>query len=721
MNCVNCSIQFNLGLNKPIKLCCSILCYSCAYLKKTQTPLCPLCNSPYPPFDSLSPELSLIESIWNLSVLSNQPKPNPNPKTPASGTCSLCKSTKASNSFSKMNSGLCESCTQSLYIYKAPLEQLRCSKGHRFLHTDLEVNTTKNCSLCKFQNHTTTHCLYCNIHICQVCSDTLKESINCINFISCPCSGSLIWQDFNKCKSCSVCKEGNNSIGRFFCLNCGKSFCVFCVSSLFDQCQCCKCFEEFGQGSKPVVWGSKEIVCRPCGEGLVGISENKDLSKIFNKKCKGEHRYIKLNEKTGKCEICKGKGKFYCSICQFLICNNCYSWISTTPPAPSIKCIRGHYLRKTLISGDFHKHNKPVCGTCKNPVNELSDFCKACLIDQCEDCSYFFTKLNTQKIVLSCICGDHYKWVHNKPCEKCSSCSNDYKKSGSFKCTTCKKTICVPCIKVLSIDFCANCKHTGANGSISLKKLPCKHFLCVMCYEFASNLPTPQCPIDQTSLVHSLLFQSPVPPNCENHLFQNTYQHKTLCQVCKKMKDNLFYCEKCVFLACGSCKTWILESSPINSNFTCTEGHELRLTPKAERFYKRDNKYKCDGCLELTHGTSAHCLLCKMDYCSKCLNTMNSLNSFFDIFLCGCNGRVCWDQSKAGSSCCKCKVKTNKGGLYSCKGCKKNWCIKCAGAGRKESCNVCGSGLLKKGVRAFLAGNGLIVCEGCLGAVGGLH
>lgn len=718
MNCVKCSIQFNLGLNKPIKLCCLVLCYSCVYQLKTQNSLCPSCSSPYPPLDSLVPDTSLIESLWNLSVLSNQPKPSPN--TSASGTCNLCKSTKASKSFSKMNSGLCESCSQSLYLYKAPLEQLRCSKGHRFIHTDIEVNTTKNCSLCNFQSHTNTHCLYCNIHICKTCSDTLKESISCINLLACPCSGSFIWQDFNKCKSCSVCKEGNNSIGRFLCLKCGKAFCVFCISHLFDLTQCCKCSEEFSQANKPVVFENKKLICRPCGEGLTGLSENKDLSKIFNKKCKGEHRYVKLNGKTGKCEICKGKGMFYCGICQFLVCNNCYLWVSTSSLAPAVKCIRGHYLRKTLISGECHKNNKPACRTCKMTVNELSTFCKTCLVDQCEDCYSFFNRLNTQKIVLNCTCGGSYNWVHNKPCEKCSSCSNDYKKSGSFLCNKCKKTTCVPCIKLLGTDFCANCKHSGANGSISLKKLPCKHFLCLTCYELASNSPSPQCPLDQTELVLTLS-QVSNPPNCENHFFQNQYQYKTLCQVCKKMKDNLSYCENCVFLACKSCKTWILESSPINKNFTCTEGHELRLTPKAERFYKRDGKYKCDGCLELTHGTSAHCLMCKMDYCSKCLGKMNSVNSFFDIFLCGCNGKIAWDQSKAGGSCSKCKAKTNKGGLYSCKGCKKNWCIKCVAGGRKESCNVCESVFLKKGVKPVLAGNGLIVCQGCFGTAGGIH
>lgn len=714
MNCSKCSAQYNLGLNKPVKLCCSLMCYSCTYIEKSRNSSCPACLNAYPSLSSLSVDLNLLESLWKSSILTNQLKATQNYSV--SGNCNLCKSNKATKSFTKMKSGLCESCSLEYFMYKAPVEQLRCANGHRFIHTDLEAETGKKCSLCKIASRNNTHCLYCNVHVCQLCSDMLKETINCLKFVRCSCSGTLIWQDFKKCKSCAGCKEGNASIGRFFCLNCSKTFCVFCVNLMFEVLKCNSCAVEFSQSLKPVILDREKLFCRPCSEGLTNVTENRDLVSIFNKKCKGSHNFVKLNGTVKNCKICKGPGEVLCYLCQFIICKTCLHWIENSELTTE-RCLKGHFLRKTQISAELYKNSKFSCRTCTFPVQKTSYFCKSCSVDQCEDCYYFFNKLKTEKIVLSCTCGGFFAWLNSKPCEKCSSCGTKYPKSGSFSCQTCKKSSCVPCQKILSVNICVLCKNSGANGEVSLRKLPCKHHLCFICYELTQSSPSPYCPLDQTELTEPLQLQR-ASKKCEIHNFKENYQFKTLCQVCLKMKDNLNYCDNCYYLVCKACKKWVSESSPIVPEFLCLSNHELRLTPKAEKFYDRNGKFKCDGCSELKHGNSAHCLVCKIDYCQACWGSIQMLNMFFEVFGCGCKGSIVWDRNKAGSSCVKCKKKYGKAGFFGCKGCEKIWCIKCAAGVRSEGCNVCGKLFLKNGKVPFLAYSGQIVCDGCLGGIG---
>ena len=230
----------------------------------------------------------------------------------------------------------------------------------------------------------------------------------------------------------------------------------------------------------------------------------------------------------------------------------------------------------------------------------------------------------------------------------------------------------------------------------------CGDTFCIECLQkLYENNPDPKCPNDgyilplKNSESLSLPFVAQQYPKalsfCDNHILIEVLNSNAKCDYCSHSSNPSWICTLCNKILCSECKDWYSCSEPLQAkNIKCFRNHFLRLTNSAEKFYKRKNKYLCDGCQKLVSGPSAHCRICKVDYCTKCINSLKFLIKNSKSLKCKCNNKVIW-KFDGKQDCSSCKKKFSKSGSFFCISCSKNFCIPCLSSFIKIKCFICDS------------------------------
>ncbi|OMJ79938.1 hypothetical protein SteCoe_19922 [Stentor coeruleus] len=728
--CPQCNSNYNLGLLKPINLCCKTMCYKCVFtLLERKIPLCQLhqitnLNFIQPNYTLLN-KLKLLDD--NNKILNKiETRKQGENETILNGTCDSCqvedeKLLKLPN----MKNGICSKCKLFYLAHKIYIEDFKCVNSHRMLETTQGIVTNSSpCNMCHYNPGTTIHCYKCEIHFCWQCSEILKTMISNAIYLSCRCGYEIVWKHHKNLKYCSQCQRGVKDFGTFSCGKCGDGYCYRCLGEINIELYCDRCYQVLDKSIKPVTIGCRHTFCPSCIEVITNVEEkiavcpidghrvhvfhynqyNNELESISKLICKDDHIFSCALPLKRICDVCFKTSKniiWKCDACYFLVCGECKKKQENTECVRNdfVKCRSGHYFREKNDCSDENPEKVAKCLYCKNIVDMNFFCCFPCSEIMCAKCFQLLENYS-KNLNMKCLCGRNPKWSSHFPIKKCSLCSK-ISDPRYFGCIDCQQIFCFQCFCNIQNIVCPIC-NTHFNDNLGYWDLQtCGCIYCARCIE---NSPGRLCiKHPSTFIKHFVLLPEPLDqgdsydriqglfiPECEFHAFGKVYPSQILCDICLKTRDKLWKCENCSILACSPCREWHENSELISkSTLQCVKGHTLRKTQNAEQFYNRKGKFLCDGCLEKTKGKSAHCHICKVDYCNNCCKYIETLATSLPFITSKNNGKLIWKPKKIIKKCSGCDKPYNKLGSFIC--CKTwgKYCIKCMLKFTKAKCFNC--------------------------------
>jgi hypothetical protein len=153
------------------------------------------------------------------------------------------------------------------------------------------------------------------------------------------------------------------------------------------------------------------------------------------------------------------------------------------------------------------------------------------------------------------------------------------------------------------------------------------------------------------------------------------------CEVCKRNSvENFMVCKNCKFSSCGNC--W--------KDFKYSGAHPVLSCPEDLLLeWHRARTFDCNVCFEEKKEVHFRCRSCKFHVCVKCsgILILNVMKYGTKTHL-GGKHQIVWTshpyKSNDGTvACVLCNV-TFLGGMFSCKFCKKNYCILCYSDEKKQ-------------------------------------
>jgi hypothetical protein len=394
---------------------------------------------------------------------------------------------------------------------------------------------------------------------------------------------------------CEVCLESYNSKERKpMALDCGHTVCKLCLKNLmknrekmcpFDRKKIKKTTIEITTNYALInmiqtvkkmnnVEESEEIKQREKlkTENFAYCGNKHQL--VYNPKTSEDYRQI-YGSKKFTCGYCKKiwtGGSWHCNICQFDLCNICYSDQTKTRLRRSeTKCDKGHSLFYYKNSTDYNKRKDRIswgvrCDNCQVCWTGGSWACRICSFDLCDQCNAAKSELKCENKHFLYKKSDINSWL-------CNACDR-YLSGPSYHCKTCRYDICDNCT-----DFY---KH---NVQVDFK-CPNGHNIWH---------------ITEDSGVKS------------NSSLLN-------CNGCQKSIDNckIYQCKKCNFYLCERC--YEIVNLGIRLGKKCNRQHDLTWYMDAVKFYS--TPYRCNRCSEafLNIG-SFHCRKCRYDLCITCASS----------------------------------------------------------------------------------------------------
>lgn len=716
--CPQCKANYNLGLLKPIKLCCQTICYKCVFFSlERKIPLCELHQATNLNF--IQPNYPLLNKLKFLhdnnkithKILTR--KPGKNEKI-HKGICDSCQVEDENLlKLRKMKNGICSKCRVHFLAHKTLIEDFKCVNSHRMLETTQGIVTSsKLCNICHFNPGTTIHCYKCEIHFCWQCSEILKAMISNAIYLNCRCGYEIVWKHHKQLKSCSQCQRGVKDFGTFSCGKCGAGYCYRCLGEINRELYCDRCYQVLDLQVKPVTIGCRHTFCPSCIEVITNVEENiavcpidkhrahvfqydqgnNELRNISKFICKDNHILNSTLPLKRICDICLKTSKnsiWKCDACYFLVCGGCKKKQENNECVRNdlVKCSRGHYFREKLYCSNENAEKVIKCLYCRGKIDMNFLCCYPCSEIMCATCFELLENYSKNRN-MKCLCGRNPKWSSHIPIKKCSICSKT-SNLGCFGCLECQQTFCFQCFRQIQSITCPIC-NTLFKENLGYWDLQiCGCIYCAQCVE---NPPQKNClKHSSTLLKHFVLSLEPLDsgdnydriqglfiPECEYHVFNKDYPSQILCDICSKNKGRLWKCENCNTLACNSCREWHENSELISkSTLQCVKGHTLRKTQNAEQFYNRNGKFLCDGCMDKTKGKSAHCHICKVDYCNNCCKYIETLATSLPFITSKNNGKLIWKPKKIIKKCSGCDKPYNKLGSFVCCKTWEKYCIKC--------------------------------------------
>lgn len=712
MSCLICKTGFNLGICKPMQICCDTnICLQC--LNKNYDPQLSLCNNQHKivPRDSITPNYSIIEKLLEqekVQIKGYQLEKNI-PITHPSIRCAKQHPLQTRKDFN--NNHLCISCNS---IIEIGFQYAYCSK--------------------------------CQVNVCLDCISILKLLISYSYYLICECGLDLIWSFYVKCKKCLRCRNKYSNFGSFTCIKCPKkTWCFRCACYLFKP-KCFDCSKILNKTSDPHIIGTRCIYCKQCLEKYITDENTVNINRleVFKSSLRPNQNIIELmtllerpdckcdeflgtNNVQTKCSRCKGQAEdtFYCKKCYKILCLKCTEWVSSSRALSNseIKCFAGHILRGTQV-GDFYKANNTyICDSCGLRVSSFSSHCRPCRVDYCEDCTRVLVLLVNARTVLKCLCNSRIVWRFDMRCNRCSNCRKEFTKSGSFYCE-CNKTYCILCAFIIQVIKCSNCFKIDQNDYSESLVSQSGISMCKVCIKDSSDFEfyASACENNSMQLSESdymAKFEACGEPytilygECDNHLFTYNKSLRSKCDICSTADQSAYICQRCNYLALTDCKTWYDSSQLVIPKFKCLNGHFLRYIEDAGIYYQRKGDYKCDGCSLLTSGKSAHCRACKVDFCKVCIPMIFALLAKPLNLTCNCNHRLVWVHNRQ-IKCSSCKKTYSKSGSFLCTGCKHALCIRCTFNKTLPKCSFCYKKLNDPKSLA-INDTGDVICANCAG------
>lgn len=245
----------------------------------------------------------------------------------------------------------------------------------------------EKCYLNKKNNEPKYHCSLpeCNFNICKTCiennskyplNDFTHKQINLLKYKFSYHNHPLIYcrssryNDKLNFWNCNICHLNfTNRIWSFYCTYCDFDLCLICAKNLVPQ-------EDLLN-----VWGIK-------------INEH-------------EHTLIYLiNNKNWSCDKCStsfnsNTGKFYCSLCDYNMCNNCKVKVNSENKNMNLNLNGKNYFDGDFIKTKYHNHSLIYCNTSRNEgettwncdicrakygPQSWSFYCTKCDYDVCYNC-----------------------------------------------------------------------------------------------------------------------------------------------------------------------------------------------------------------------------------------------------------------------------------------------------------------------------------------------
>ena len=704
MFCLFCSSSFNLGLNKPMQICCGTICLSCLEsLYASETLHCPNQHS-LPHRSSIIPNFSTLEMLQEESRMIKDERNSTchiiYPHLCMEGQCTLCKTRQKFPKNLLKSEYICNTCKDSHQAKVVEIEDLKCLGGHRMIES-VGRKETKNkiCATCKrLVKSSRADCKQCKVSLCGECKTAFKLILRNSRYFTCNCQGELVWKWYVPCEKCKGCGRKFAEFGSFSCVTCRNSICLSCVSCLHSL-------------DKPLslplsnrklaicVGSTQETVAKKTDfvAGYAGMSlepqinsrehmDYRNIEKqaiILQSKCKS-HNFQDTVAMIDTCYICKKTNKqlWFCTDCNYLLCMKCRKWYSDSEQFENdhIKCFRGHFLRKTRNPEKYYKREGHfLCDGCKLSSSALSAHCRNCKVDYCAACLNILLSLLKSTTDIVCQCNGTICWSPKNVCKNCDHCQSEYHKSGSFSCATCNKRYCIRCMYTLQSMKCSSC---GAYTSDmhQLFTLTCGHNMCLVCFSKFSVDYEGSCRYDEAPIISypSLLNSYAFDMRFVRPLsFLNSSSRKTSlnlqrnCDLCKKKKDTVIVFEMWNYILCNSCCEWIFTHEILeDSKIRCFKKHYLRRM-------SHKSKYNCDGCKSETSSNSVSCKACKVDFCQRCLDIMKFLVGNISRLKCECSSEIIWKYSRTIEKCSGCKKKYDKCGSFLCKSCKNSYCLRC--------------------------------------------
>ena len=242
------------------------------------------------------------------------------------------------------------------------------TKYHKHGVVLLFSNENWKCQKChtnKKNNESRYHCSLpeCNFNVCKKCiendskyplSDFTHKQINLFKYKFSYHNHPLLYcrssrhNDNLNIWSCNICRLNfTNRIWSFYCTYCDFDLCLFCAKKLVPQ----------------------DDLLNGCG---IKLNEH-------------EHTLIYLiNNKNWICNLCSTTfnssiAKFYCSICDFNVCNNCKIKRNNEKKDLNLNSNSKNYFDDNFIDFKYHKHSLIYCNTSRNE-NETFWNCDVCRI-----------------------------------------------------------------------------------------------------------------------------------------------------------------------------------------------------------------------------------------------------------------------------------------------------------------------------------------------------
>lgn len=757
--CPKCMNDYDLGKRKPIEICCKTFCYSCIFCyMEIKRPLCEYHKMP--DINFLKPNYSILEILKTNDELSwkntkiIQIKPGKIVKT-QSGICDSCQlQDNELLKLPKMKKGICCKCQVWFVGHKTLIKDFKCVNSHRIIETSDNIAANpKICCICGYLPGIKAHCYKCDVHICVKCTQAMKVVIENSSYLSCKCGYEITWKYYRKFKTCGVCLRNIGNLGSFVCGKCERDYCFRCVGQINHEMHCDRCFDAMGFEVLPVTIGCRHMFCVICIEEIIdkqqnvvvcpidkfsvqcfGVMEgNKDLGLIRELICQEEHILINPKNIKKPCDLCLSSNSniiWPCENCYFLICDTCKQWQEKTYMVREykIKCPQGHFFREVPFVPYEATQITDKCSYCDKIVKCSYKYCHICKIIMCLYCNTFFGNYRNPCCNLKCLCGKKPMWSSRIEGARCLICKTD-NHIGYFYCRYCKIYICFICFQGLEGVSCKVCGLNFIESSDVWDIQACQCIYCSLCIddliqnlqkfclfhpEIALKHPNYQLEIQENIENLDKIFGLFV-PECEYHLFKKDYQSGIACDYCLQSKKRLWKCEQCSILACGECQEWHQNSTSLpQSIFVCIKGHSLRKTHNAEKYYNRSNKYLCDGCLEKKSGKSAHCHICKVDYCNNCCKFIETLTASLPFLTSRHGGRIVWKPKKKINKCSMCNKNYLKFGSFLCVKSWEKYCIRCMLKMCKAQCYLCGKDFLSNFVVPMCLTDRKLICIACI-------
>ena len=250
-----------------------------------------------------------------------------------------------------------------------------------------EIWKCQKCHIDKKNNEPKYHCSLpeCNFNICKTCIENnskypltdfthkqiflKKYKFNYHNHPLIYCRSSRHNDNLNiwRCNNCGLLFA--NRIWSFYCTYCDFDLCLFCAKKLVPE-------DDLLNG-----WGIK-------------IEEH-------------VHTLIYLiNNRNWSCNIChacfnSNTGKYYCSICDYNVCNSCKEKRNNEKKYLSLNCNSKNYSEGNFVNSKYHRHSLIYCNTSRNENQTIwncdicrnkygpqswSFYCTKCDYDACYNC-----------------------------------------------------------------------------------------------------------------------------------------------------------------------------------------------------------------------------------------------------------------------------------------------------------------------------------------------